>query len=248
MKRASKNIQLKGIEEWLKENDDELYQQIIIQATGNEPMPSVLGNKVIIYNPYEKADKEFLVIIANSGHFFTQGLKKDSIGFAYSKGDEVWLNSDKLLPYLTKGEYNFVDSVLFHELIHKIDPKHTKPELRTRLDERNRRENIPYAREPAEFDAFSSGFSFYLRNKYPSEYLLDLLRDAEAFKQTAKHFAFRTWNEEELQRFKVRLYQDIMNDLNNDQNIVEERVAALSKKMLELGLLKYSNILKSLIS
>jgi hypothetical protein len=180
----------------------DLLREVLLESKPITLDKSVVPQMEKVYNSFKKLENDEIV----KWHFrkSDEPIKLSRIKFKNQydpkfTGVTVFLGYDDDLN--TRGWYNYVKNtitmnfnsksigdkstfmiVLYHELVHAIDPKLNNKKVSTSLDKKldidKSDDDIKYLKDPAEFDAFSSAFVNQIKDG------LELLSDSD--KQKAK--------------------------------------------------------------
>jgi len=220
MLKISKNIETpEELYHWLSKNREGLIRSIknkYFSARAGHYSPIYIRDKIKLTRPYDKKEVEVQVNVVSKETFIAKGWDENYYAYADTSSNTIWLNTDILFKY-TKSErgWKFIQHAMVHEITHIIDPKLYDPDL-------DQRDDLPYFKRPYEFDAYSAGFSDIMRNKYEPEYILKMLKDTEVWnKHPNKPKALKEWSPKQLRLFKIRLYHDVIKDMEEEREGLE---------------------------
>lgn len=214
MIKISKNIEIPThAREWISNHISEIKELITkkYEESRNYGFLNsiILPEKLILKRKYDNEEISVTIKIAPEELFMAKGWENDNRpfgGWANALSGEIFLNSDALVGRSKKS----IEFLIMHELIHILDPKLYREDLSIKPD-------APYYEKPHEFDALSVEMSEMLRFKYSPEQLLDMLGSGELEKNPRRHIAIDRFSPEQLRRFKVRLYSDIIKDKEKEK-------------------------------
>jgi len=211
MLKLSKNIEVPdGLYPWLERNRNKLINEIenkYIDAESGYLNQIEISDKIKLIRPYNNEEIEIQVIIVPKETFAERGWSIRYDGYAESIPKVIWLNADNLHRKIRSSEWDrYIKYLMTHEVTHILDPKLYKKEVPST-------EHLPYYNRPHEFDAHSAQLSRVIRDKYSPERILEMLRSNVLEIHPKRHKALDAWTLDQLRKFKIRLYQDIMRDL-----------------------------------
>jgi hypothetical protein len=210
MFKISKNIEIPiDSKKWISDHIFEIKNLIAKKHSESKDYgflnSIILPEKLILKRKYDAEEVAVAIKISPEDLFVAKGWTTDErpfAGWADASTNEIFLNANALINRNEKS----IEFLIIHEIAHLIDPKLYRENL-------NVKPNAPYYEKPHEVDALSVEMSEILRFKYSPGQLLDMLRSGDLEKNPRRHPAIDNFRPEDLRRFKLRLYHDIISDI-----------------------------------